>query len=424
MTCRHCGAELPARAMFCGSCGRSTAVPSSGARPGAVPGAGPADETAAGRDGSAPPRSSGTASFTVRTGDTVRFERGVLTSGAAPAPAAPDDGGGTPRLPPIESLIEPALRERVVPEFASDDAPEDAAGASAARTRAASSGGASPAIEITREPAGDDVDAEPDPDLADDPVDGGAAHGGSPRQTGAGAAEGGVGPGAVRPAEVFAPRPDVEGSPFAPRPVREADGALADPARADAARPDAARRPAASSGSDADAPHARTGASAAPGAAPAADEGGPVPPIVPVPAIPPSAPRPGSAPSGARPIEDLEATRAVLPPGGPERYVLQFSTGESVAVTGTGLVGRNPVAEPSEYVDHLVALFDAGKSVSKTHLEFGQERGRFWVSDRFSTNGTIIRAVGDEPVRARPGRRYLVARGTRVDVGDQFFVVS
>jgi hypothetical protein len=122
--------------------------------------------------------------------------------------------------------------------------------------------------------------------------------------------------------------------------------------------------------------------------------------------------------------EDLEATRLVADTGSGNRFVLQFSTGESVTVLGSGLVGRNPSLQPGEYVDQLVPIFDAGKSVSKTHLEFGQESGRFWVSDRYSTNGSVIRQPDAEPRRCDPGRRYFIARGTRVDVGEQFFVVS
>ena len=122
--------------------------------------------------------------------------------------------------------------------------------------------------------------------------------------------------------------------------------------------------------------------------------------------------------------EDLEATRLVADPASGTRYVLQFSTGESVTVAGSGLVGRNPSMQPGEYVDQLVPIFDAGKSVSKTHLEFGQEAGRFWVSDRYSTNGSVIRQPDSEPRRCDAGRRYFIARGTRVDVGEQFFVVS
>lgn len=143
-------------------------------------------------------------------------------------------------------------------------------------------------------------------------------------------------------------------------------------------------------------------------------------------ASPRSRPIPDPFPWGTdQPIhEDLEATRLVAEPSPGTRYVLQFSTGESVTVAGSGLVGRNPSMQPGEYVDQLVPIFDAGKSVSKTHLEFGQEAGRFWVSDRYSTNGSVIRQPDAEPRRCDAGRRYFIARGTRVDVGEQFFVVS
>ncbi len=120
------------------------------------------------------------------------------------------------------------------------------------------------------------------------------------------------------------------------------------------------------------------------------------------------------------PVEPLPAPER---PAG-ERFVLQFSTGESFTVTGTGLVGRNPNPEPGEYFDHAVSIADPGKSVSKTHLEFGQDDGVFWISDRFSGNGTLARDPEGQPKRCEPGRRYRVVRGGRVDIGDQFFVVS
>ena len=141
---------------------------------------------------------------------------------------------------------------------------------------------------------------------------------------------------------------------------------------------------------------------------------------------PRSRPIPDPFPWGTdRPLrEDIEATRIIADTASGVRYVLQFSTGESVTVLGSGLVGRNPSMQPGEYVDQLVPIFDAGKSVSKTHLEYGQEGGRFWISDRYSTNGSTIRQPDAEPRRADPGRRYFIARGTRVDLGEQFFVVS
>lgn len=146
----------------------------------------------------------------------------------------------------------------------------------------------------------------------------------------------------------------------------------------------------------------------------------PAPPLLPVPDLPDSHPLPSALDDTAI---DLESTRLVSR-GAYSRYVLQFSTGESVTVTGTGLVGRNPGMEPDEFVDQLVTLVDGGRSVSKTHLAFGQEQGRFWISDRYSTNGTVVRAPEEPERRCEPGRRYLVSRGTRVDIGEQFFVVS
>lgn len=124
------------------------------------------------------------------------------------------------------------------------------------------------------------------------------------------------------------------------------------------------------------------------------------------------------------PIEDLEATRIVRQPPGAPRWVLQFSTGESVTVSGTGLIGRNPLPEPGEYFDQLVSIVDPGKSVSKTHLEFGQAAGKFWISDRYSGNGTVVREPDSTPKRCDPGKRYRIVRGTRVSIGEQFFVVS
>jgi zinc-ribbon domain len=124
------------------------------------------------------------------------------------------------------------------------------------------------------------------------------------------------------------------------------------------------------------------------------------------------------------PEERFAAERLLDPDSPADKFVLQFSTGESATVFGSGLVGRNPVAEPGEYVDHLVVLRDPGRSVSKTHLEFGQDNGAFWVLDRFSGNGSVLRAPETPPRRCEPGRRYFVSRGTRIEIGDQFFVVS
>ncbi|NYF10374.1 hypothetical protein HDC94_001530 [Leifsonia sp. AK011] len=164
-------------------------------------------------------------------------------------------------------------------------------------------------------------------------------------------------------------------------------------------------------------------------------EAAPPPPVAPLPPMPGSgpvpafpgtprrrAPEPLGASDGLE--EDVEQTRIVAPGAGGDRFILQFSTGESVSVTGSGLLGRNPLAEPGEYFDALVTISDPGKSVSKTHLEFGQDGGAFWVSDRHSGNGTVVREPERPARRCDPGKRYRIARGTRVEIGEQFFIVS
>lgn len=139
---------------------------------------------------------------------------------------------------------------------------------------------------------------------------------------------------------------------------------------------------------------------------------------------------PARVSGGSSPLApEIEDTRIVTAPGGSTRatsprFVLQFSTGESVTVAGTGLIGRNPTAEPGEYFDNLVRILDLTRSVSKTHLQFGHEQGEFWLTDRYSGNGTILRPPERAASRAEPGKRYLVVRGSRVDMGEQFFVVS
>ena len=147
-------------------------------------------------------------------------------------------------------------------------------------------------------------------------------------------------------------------------------------------------------------------------------------------AVAPAVARPDPFPWGDRgsdvflDSDEIEQTLIVPRRETGQRFVLQFSTGESVTVHGSGLLGRNPTPQPTEYFDQLVSIIDPGKSVSKTHLEFGQEAGAFWVSDRFSGNGSVVREPESAPRRLVAGKRYRIVRGTRVDIGEQFFVVS
>lgn len=141
-----------------------------------------------------------------------------------------------------------------------------------------------------------------------------------------------------------------------------------------------------------------------------------------------------SALSDTQHVEPLPAAsrREALtaPAGSPRRHTtaralfrLVFSTGESAVVSGPGLVGRNPVSSAGDAVMEIVRIVDPQLSVSKTHLEFGIENGMFWVSDLHSGNGTSISVSGERSVDAVPGKRYGVARGTRIRIGEQYFDV-
>lgn len=137
------------------------------------------------------------------------------------------------------------------------------------------------------------------------------------------------------------------------------------------------------------------------------------------PAVPDEPPR-GEASSA------LAADRGVpsAEVSGPERFRLRFSTGETRIVFGTGLIGRKPLPQTGERFDHLVQIADRTLSVSKTHLEFGTHDGMMWIADRFSGNGTVVRRPDDGALRCEPGRRYLVPRGSTVEIAQQQFSID
>ena len=119
-----------------------------------------------------------------------------------------------------------------------------------------------------------------------------------------------------------------------------------------------------------------------------------------------------------------EPDAAAAPARGLARFIIRFSTGETRTVFGTGLIGRRPIPQPGETFDHLVQIADRSLSVSKTHLEFGHHDDELWVADRFSANGTVVHRPDAGAVRCEPGRRYLVPRGSRVEIAEQSFRVE
>lgn len=105
-------------------------------------------------------------------------------------------------------------------------------------------------------------------------------------------------------------------------------------------------------------------------------------------------------------------------------FTITLGNGDSVEITQSGLLGRMPTPAEGEEFEHLIVVSDPGRSVSKTHLEFGVDGNELWIADRNSGNGTIVREPGVVPRRAQPGTRYAVVRGTRLDFGDLHLTIS
>lgn len=127
-------------------------------------------------------------------------------------------------------------------------------------------------------------------------------------------------------------------------------------------------------------------------------------------------PLPDAAPEDGLPPE-LELTRPAPPREdvvpAPRRGAVRglrvaLDDGRTLTVERVALLGRNPSPAPGVQV---VRVTDPGRSVSKTHLELGADASGAWVTDRGSTNGTVVTLPDggqvvcrvDHPVRLRAG---------------------
>ncbi|MEU4361358.1 RDD family protein [Promicromonospora sp. NPDC023987] len=111
-----------------------------------------------------------------------------------------------------------------------------------------------------------------------------------------------------------------------------------------------------------------------------------------------------------------------LAPAPVTTVVLEVENGERYVVDTKALVGRNPQApDTSGWI--LIKVEDPTRSVSKTHAELGVDTAGLWLTDRGSTNGTVVSAPGLPPRVAEPGARVRVPVGSTIHVGDRRVVV-
>jgi FHA domain len=88
---------------------------------------------------------------------------------------------------------------------------------------------------------------------------------------------------------------------------------------------------------------------------------------------------------------------------------LVTSTGESVELTGTVIVGRNPTAARFQGTDVPQLLPVPHPHVSANHLEIRLEGWSVLAVDLRSRNGTFLRRHGEPPVRLPEAPQLLVA---------------
>jgi hypothetical protein len=91
--------------------------------------------------------------------------------------------------------------------------------------------------------------------------------------------------------------------------------------------------------------------------------------------------------------DDVDATvissRRVLP------WVFETDEGQRVILANpVVLLGRNPSRGRTHPDAQLVAVTDAGKTVSKTHARLELVEGEWTITDLHSTNGVILKGDG------------------------------
>lgn len=120
-----------------------------------------------------------------------------------------------------------------------------------------------------------------------------------------------------------------------------------------------------------------------------------------------------------RPLGGVAAGRDAGPARQRAGAVLVLDDEQRVTVSGTGLIGRDPAsAHPDGGHDHVIALADPERLLSRTHLEFGfGAEGSFWVLDAGSANGVELRRPGVPTTVLAPAQRTVVAPGDTVVFG-------
>jgi len=99
----------------------------------------------------------------------------------------------------------------------------------------------------------------------------------------------------------------------------------------------------------------------------------------------------------------------------------RFSTGITVPVTRSMLIGRSPKVSGAVdgQVPELVSVPSPSQDISRNHVEVHVEGWQVLVVDKGSTNGTVVILPNRDPQRLRPDEPFPLSIGARVSLADE-----
>ncbi|MFJ6651578.1 FHA domain-containing protein [Microbacterium sp. NPDC091313] len=100
--------------------------------------------------------------------------------------------------------------------------------------------------------------------------------------------------------------------------------------------------------------------------------------------------------------------------------VLRVSSGQSVALDRSVIIGRRPRSNRAGGADlpHLIAVDSPQQDISRNHLEVRVEGDTILATDLQTTNGTTLLRAGADPVRLHPTEATVIVVGDVLDLGD------
>lgn len=121
----------------------------------------------------------------------------------------------------------------------------------------------------------------------------------------------------------------------------------------------------------------------------------------------------GGAAASFEPVSDV-------PPRQPAQGRIRLSTGRVVELERPVVIGRRPrsTRASSSELPLLVAVESAEGDISRSHVEIRAEGEHVLVTDLATTNGTVLRRGGQDPVRLHPNEPTMVVTGDVLDLGD------